>query len=73
MKNGLDRRNIFTVYITIYNIQKLSGIFTTSSAPLFTVFTGFLKYDKIDLKDMTTLLTSNSLTLHLSHSALVIK
>ena len=35
-----SRRNIFTVYITIYNIQKLSGIFTTSSAPLFTVFTG---------------------------------
>ena len=39
--------------------------------PLFIAFSGFLKNDKIDFEDMTTLLTSNSLTLHLSHSGLV--
>ena len=57
-------------YLQLY--KELSGIFTTST-PLFTVFKVFLKNDKIDLEDMTTLLTSNSLTLHLSHRGLVLK
>ena len=64
----------FSLFTSLFTtVQELSGIFTTSSAPLFTVFAGFLENDKIDFEDMTTLVTSNSLTLHLSHRALVIK
>lgn len=36
--------------------QVFSGLFTTSSASLFTVFTGFLRNDKIDFEGMTRLL-----------------
>ena len=41
-------------------VQVFSGLFTTSSASLFTVFTGFLGNDKIDLEGMTRLLRLNS-------------
>ena len=68
-----DADEIFSLFTSLFTtVQELSGIFTTSSAPLFPVFTVFLKNDNIDLEDMTTLL-HDSLTLHLSHSALFIK
>ena len=71
MNNSLKQTKHFH-HLGHYLQHELSEIFTTSLAPLFTVFTGYLKNDKIKFEGMTTLLTSNSLTIHLSHSALVI-
>ena len=48
MSNNLKQTKYFSLFTTV---QELYRIFTTSSAPLFTVFTGFLKNDQIDLED----------------------
>ena len=63
MNNSLKQTKTFSLFKSLFTtVHKLSGVFITISAPLFTIFTGFLKNDKIGFEDMTTLLISNSLT-----------
>lgn len=63
MINSLKQTKTFSLFKSLFTtVHELSGVFITTSAPLFTIFTGFLKNDKIGFEDMTTLLISNSLT-----------
>ena len=61
MNNNLKQTKHFHYLHHNLQLYRISlEYFSTSSAPLLTVFAGLSKNDKIDLKDMTTLLSSNS-------------
>ena len=61
MNNNLKQTKHFHYLHHNLQLYRISlEYFSTSSAPLLTIFAGLSKNDKIDLKDMTTLLSSNS-------------